>query len=134
KPGTWDIIRRKFWSPAKITFVLIFNFTGKPYSQEMQGFTYSMFQILNDRGLFDELWSTAVHQKSNIIDDSGSDPEFIISKEAKKHKASKNGLLVLAFLPERAAELYARVKRAGDIILGVPTQCIYLRDNIDTII
>ncbi|KAJ3912486.1 Piwi domain-containing protein [Lentinula edodes] len=115
KPGTWDVMRKTFWAPAKISFVLIFNLTGRRHGEEMKAFMSFLFKTLSER---------AVPKTSLILDDNGADPKSLIRREAEKHNAKPNGLLVLALLPENAAELYANVKRVGDIQLGVPTQCI----------
>ncbi|KAJ4473038.1 Piwi domain-containing protein [Lentinula aciculospora] len=117
KPGTWDVMKKTFWSAARLSFVLVLNLTGRRHNDEMTSFMDHLFRNLSDRGI-------AVPKTSLIIDDSGADPSSLIRREAERHEARPAGLLVFAFLPESAAELYANVKRAGDIQLGVPTQCI----------
>ncbi|KAJ3850180.1 Piwi domain-containing protein [Lentinula lateritia] len=139
KPGTWDVMRKTFWAPAKISFVLIFNLTGRRHGEEMKAFMSFLFKTLSERGgrllllcivsnlklIHDPMHvGIAVPKTSLILDDNGADPKSLIRREAEKHNAKPNGLLVLALLPENAAELYANVKRVGDIQLGVPTQCI----------
>lgn len=61
---------------------------------------------------------------SAIIDDNGLNFEKTMVREAQRLNVQKGELLVLALLPESAAGLYASVKRAGDIVHGVPTQCV----------
>ncbi|KAJ3740285.1 Piwi domain-containing protein [Lentinula detonsa] len=117
KPGTWDVMRKRFWSPARPSFVLILNLTGHRDSPDMNKLMGQLFNTLKERGV-------DVPNTSTIINDSGADLSALIRREAERYKVGPIGLLVLAILPENAAELYANVKRVGDVLLGVPTQCI----------
>ncbi|KAJ3712807.1 Piwi domain-containing protein [Lentinula raphanica] len=114
KPGTWDMMKRRFLAPVTPSFVLVLNLTGYQDTPEMRIFLEQLFgKVLPDKGI-------TVEHTSPIINDSGSDLYSLIKRETQ----TPQGLLVLAFLPENAAELYVNVKRVGDTKLGVPTQCI----------
>ncbi|KAE9392432.1 Piwi-domain-containing protein [Gymnopus androsaceus JB14] len=116
KPGTWDVKSKKFFSPATIPFVIVFNLTGRRKIDDMDHFALSLHKTMRDRGI-----PTRV---SAIIDDNGLNFEKTMVREAQRLNVQKGELLVLALLPESAAGLYASVKRAGDIVHGVPTQCV----------
>jgi hypothetical protein len=67
------------------------------------------------------LKKTAIIDCQTFTDDSKLS-KFIWNK-IQEEKAPP-GTLLIAILPENAADLYANIKRVGDIVLGVPTQCI----------
>lgn len=43
-------MRKTFWAPAKISFVLIFNLTGRRHGEEMKAFMSFLFKTLSERG------------------------------------------------------------------------------------
>ncbi|KIK51680.1 hypothetical protein GYMLUDRAFT_50405 [Collybiopsis luxurians FD-317 M1] len=116
KPGTWDVMRRTFWLPFPIPYVMFLNLTGLPSSSEMKEFRESLLHIMNDRAI-------PVGGASPIVDDNGADLIKSIPYHGQRLGAPKD-LLLVAILQESAGELYANVKRAGDIVHGIASQCV----------
>ncbi|KAF9075452.1 Piwi domain-containing protein, partial [Rhodocollybia butyracea] len=122
KRGTWDVMGRRLFQPVKLSCVMILNFTGRPTFQgsELETLGFHLFKNMEARGI-------SMGKKTAIIDcqtftDDLKLRDFIWGK-IKEEKAPPDTLLV-AILPENAAELYANIKRVGDVMLGIPTQCV----------
>ncbi|KAF5383456.1 hypothetical protein D9757_006175 [Collybiopsis confluens] len=116
RPGSWDVMNRVLFSPFQIPYVMFLNLTGGNATRDMGQFREQLLGTMKDRGI-------TITSTSSIVDDNGADIGKTIPIIASKLNAPKK-LLLIAILPDSAAELYASVKRAGDIELGVPTQCV----------
>ncbi|KAJ7582604.1 ribonuclease H-like domain-containing protein [Mycena floridula] len=121
--GKWDVQQRILAKPARIRHIVVFNLTGRP-GREVFDFVEDLFDAMRQRGI--EIWKTYptidVNPQNDIAQVLGGHLyRTLYNPELNDYLFQT---LVIAILPEHAAELYTSVKRLGDITLGVATQCI----------
>ncbi|KAK0197539.1 ribonuclease H-like domain-containing protein [Armillaria mellea] len=111
--GSWDIMNKPLHTPAPLKSWAVINFTGGDQSF-IQQFSLDLAQAM--RTIAMSVSTPHVHHDAN--------PQERIESILLRIGSPIRAELLVCILPENAADLYAAVKRAGDVIHGVPTQCV----------
>ncbi|KAG7452849.1 Piwi-domain-containing protein [Guyanagaster necrorhizus] len=123
--GTWDIMKKPLHTPAQLNSWAVINFTGGD-QPVIQKFSMDLADAMKVIGMFVSM--PHVHHDANAQESIPS----ILYRVGFPIKAQ----LLVCVLPENAADLYVAVKRAGDVIHGIPTQCVRwsrkFREGYDT--
>lgn len=111
--GTWDIMNKPLHTPAPLRSWAVINFTGGDQSI-IQQFSLDLAQAM--KAIAMSVSMPHVHHDAN--------PQEKIESILQRIGFPIRAELLVCILPENAADLYIAVKRAGDVIHGVPTQCV----------
>ncbi|KAF8894445.1 Piwi domain-containing protein [Infundibulicybe gibba] len=110
RAGVWDVMRKTLLKPASLRSWVVLNISGSTDMQLIIQFVRELQAAMRER-------AADVQEPHDIITrDPNADIEGILGQGALN--------LVLAILPQSAAEPYRKVKRYGDITQGVVTQCV----------
>ncbi|KAK0448305.1 Piwi domain-containing protein [Desarmillaria tabescens] len=109
--GTWDIMKKPLHTPARLTSWAVINLTGSDRSI-IQQFSMDLAEAMR-----------VIAVSTPQVNHDANAQESISSTLYRIGFPIRAELLVCV-LPENAADLYVAVKRAGDVIHGIPTQCV----------
>ncbi|KAK0210361.1 Piwi domain-containing protein [Desarmillaria ectypa] len=109
--GSWDIMKKPLHTPAQLNSWAVINLTG------------------GDQRII-ERFSMDLAEAMRVI--AVSTPQVNHDANAQENIPSVlyrigfpiGARLLICVLPENAADLYVAVKRAGDVVHGIPTQCV----------
>lgn len=114
KEGVWDIKRRSFYRGSEIRSWAVLNYNVRNVNDyQVNDFIKKMVQMSRERGM-------TFHRPHSVTSSQKPNPEQDIHTLKKTYPDIQMILIVLG----RGDDLYARVKRIGDIEVGVLTQCI----------
>lgn len=126
KDGSWNLRDKKVVQPAQLHSWAVVCF-GQPRDmpqQKIDAFLREMISTCRDTGL------TITNQHPPAIyGESLSDIEGTLRTawNAAGEAVQSYPQLILCILPNSGVPLYAEIKRVGDTVLGVPTQCIQVK-------
>ncbi|KAK7472435.1 hypothetical protein VKT23_000550 [Stygiomarasmius scandens] len=112
--GVWDVMDKKLQSPRKIDGLLTVNLTGQRTNTEMKRFLNDLIIAMNQRGM----------TVDRVTEVKEVNPQGDITEILDTLGGQCKPNFILAVLPENAADLYIAVKRFGDVVRGVATQCV----------
>ncbi|KAJ7261360.1 Piwi domain-containing protein [Mycena haematopus] len=115
RPGSWNIVEKTLRKPAPIVSWVIVDFTQRSNSTKLSGFL---------RKLCDAMCKHDVHRPQQVTG-SPQSADRVLMNAYHTHQPK----LFVVVLNEFEADLYQKVKRFGDITVGVPTQCIKWTKN-----
>lgn len=114
RPGVWDVVGKRLAQPVSIPHWTVVNFGGERVEISiLNRFVNDLTTAMRERGM-------RVADTHGIKSADPGDAEKTLFQEGYGCKAQ----LILVILPENVAPLYTRVKRWGDILQGVVTQCV----------
>ncbi|THV07876.1 Piwi-domain-containing protein [Dendrothele bispora CBS 962.96] len=114
RPGVWDIMRKTLQKPVQVNCILTFNLVGERTTDTMKRFINDLKNVMQERGIM-------VRNDAGI---EAHNPQANIASILDQRKRAAGATLIIAILPENAADLYIDMKRFGDIESGVVTQCV----------
>jgi len=123
--GSWNMLKLKLYQPATIKgcVILIYDRSFRP--DVVPNLTQGLFEACQSLGI------NGVPNPGDIIvirkDPAGGKYADHIREAGQQHKAAKGvpPNLILAVLPDFGGEvIYVGMKHAGDILIGVATQCL----------
>ncbi|PFH47976.1 hypothetical protein AMATHDRAFT_66435 [Amanita thiersii Skay4041] len=113
QPGVWDVMGKRFSDPATIQSWTVVCF-AQVHQSIIEGFVQGLSQEMQKHG-------KRISKPHKIAMRNGQgDVIRALQEEGMEAQAS----LMLVILPESAEEIRIMVKRFGDVVQGVPTQCV----------
>ncbi|KAK4336898.1 hypothetical protein RND71_043463 [Anisodus tanguticus] len=130
RQGVWDMRGKQFFTGVKITTWAVVSFTPERMCSDRQidEFLYQLKKISTDVGM-PIIGQACAFKYPNRVEE--------VEPLLKDLKQKFNGLqLIIVILPGKTP-IYAEVKRVGDTIVGVATQCVQSKNitksNLQTI-
>ncbi|KAK2459477.1 hypothetical protein APHAL10511_008511 [Amanita phalloides] len=115
RKGVWDVMRRKFWRPAAVQAWTVVCFEPRAPPQAVEKFVDGLMAEMRGHGM------EVVKPYAITTPRNGHGDVFrILNEEGTR----ANAKMLLVILPENAEDLRNAVKRFGDIVHGVATQCV----------
>ena len=117
RDGNWDIRDKKFFNSAKLEKWILLHYKARYPNVNVDKFVQMLLTIAREKGM------TVNEPLAKInIDSNRADP----SRNFKELKAKYSELqIVIIILPGQTKEdLYSRIKYAGDVEVGILTQCL----------
>ncbi|KAG9005743.1 hypothetical protein FRB94_001309 [Tulasnella sp. JGI-2019a] len=121
--GQWNMRDKKLWKPVKIQGCVIINYDNRFNWQSQQSMIEGLEAACRSVGITGMTRQVPVLQK----DPMGVAYHNHLREAAQLHKKEVGTMpnLVVVVLPDRGNEdIYIRIKNAGDIVIGVATQCL----------
>ncbi|KIP05771.1 hypothetical protein PHLGIDRAFT_36273 [Phlebiopsis gigantea 11061_1 CR5-6] len=126
REGTWNMADRKLYRPAAIAKFVIAVYDGRFNQTSTQELARSLVVACKAVGIRIEpsaerpylTWPKAQGNIANDLREAGR--HCYANMEPKNTPPT----LIVVVLPENAANLYREIKHFGDILQGVPTQCL----------
>lgn len=126
REGSWNLREKKVVQPATLHSWAVVCF-GTPREMPQHKIDHFLRELINtckDTGLT----ITNVHPPAVYGDPSMNVEQTIqVAWQAAGESTQSFPQLILCILPNTGVPLYAEVKRVGDTILGVPTQCVQVK-------
>ncbi|KAF8624328.1 hypothetical protein AX17_007156 [Amanita inopinata Kibby_2008] len=119
QPGVWDVMRKRFFKPASIRSWTVVSFAPDVNRGTLERFLSGLVNEMQGHGM------KAGPPHNISIRNGQSDVMRALNEEGAEAKAD----MILVVLPESAEELRNAVKRFGDVIQGVATQCVKWTDR-----
>ncbi|KAF9072961.1 Piwi domain-containing protein [Rhodocollybia butyracea] len=106
--GAWDTMGKRLYYPSEGYTLAVINLTGRITitSSLMHRFVFELANLMREKGIHIN------NTQPPVIQDSGPQSDIL----ATMNRAIRDA--------QNAPGLYENAKRAGDILLGVPTQCV----------
>ncbi|XP_045601550.2 protein argonaute-2 [Procambarus clarkii] len=112
--GVWDIRRRSFFKPTTIHSWAVFNYCSRQVSQrEVDEFLRNLMKMGTERGI-------SFNNPVRVMNIFRPVPEH----DLRLIRSDYNNLQLVLVILGKGDDLYARVKKAGDMEMGVLTQCV----------
>lgn len=108
--GGWNVMGKKLFAPLGTERWAVVNFDAQTRDLEVQAFLAELNRCCSDLGM--RMAPPRVEMQCNIRAPEKSLENLVSAK------------FVLVILPKEAAEARAAVKRWGDVMRGIPTQCV----------
>ncbi|KAG8989796.1 hypothetical protein FRB94_014008 [Tulasnella sp. JGI-2019a] len=121
--GQWNMRDKKLWKPARINGCVIINYDSLFNGQSQHSMIEALEAACRSVGITGMTQQAPVLQKDPI----GIAYHNHLREAGYLHKKEVGFMpnLVVVVLPDRGNEdIYYRIKNAGDIIIGVATQCL----------
>ncbi|KIY66101.1 Piwi-domain-containing protein [Cylindrobasidium torrendii FP15055 ss-10] len=114
--GKWDIMKRTLCVTTSLPSwcVVDFNRGDQSHQAVIGQFSKDLRNVMNERGI----------RCSDPMVFIGQNAQGNISRTLEECGRRAQSALIVAILPDNAPDLYVSVKRFGDVVQGVPTQCV----------
>merc|ERR1719450_336305 len=118
--GVWDMRSKQFFLGKKVECWAIISFANPRHmrKESIDIFVASLVKLSSDAGMMMNQFPVECE-----FVNSNQSPEFIIKGLKTKHPKLQ---LIIVILPGKTTT-YADIKRAGDILYGIPTQCVQVK-------
>ncbi|KAJ3365839.1 hypothetical protein GGF31_008433 [Allomyces arbusculus] len=131
RDGAWNFVNMRVANPARITALGVLSFCDPRRASQGQVAVWmdEFFETAEGMGLG---FNPNKKTKENYpIQFARSNPEGVEAALRAVYQATGNTFkqdpeLIVCLLPAKSTAMYAEVKRIGDTVLGVPTQCLVL--------
>lgn len=130
RDGSWNLRDKKVVQPATLHSwsVVCFGSEKDMPQRKIDGFLKELINTCKDTGLVvSNIRPPAIYADSNT-----SNVENVLSTawNAAGEAVQAFPQLILCVLPNTGVPLYAEIKRVGDTVLGVPTQCVQMKHTL----
>jgi len=119
RDGSWDMRSKLLHEGARISTWALACFASRCSEDQLRNFCKQMASVSTREGMRMTEQPTAVEYPRNF-----RDVESLFSKWAVDYPQLQ---LIMAVLPEKDKELYPEIKRVGDNVLGIATQCVQIK-------
>ncbi|KAF9452879.1 Piwi-domain-containing protein [Macrolepiota fuliginosa MF-IS2] len=119
RAGVWDVMRQKLAQPASISSWLVVDFANVDPSL-LRYFVEELIGAMRNLGM--QVMQPPVIERRSI--------QTNVLQELANLGRQIKPALILAVLPDPAETQYRKIKRFGDIIQGVVTQCVRWSGNL----
>ncbi|KAK3243573.1 hypothetical protein CYMTET_46782 [Cymbomonas tetramitiformis] len=130
QPGSWNLRNVRLYEPKKLVVWAVVNLGDRrtfeqPGPTGFGGFLQDLQQTLGNMGMQVANPEVVVHRQAR--------QQPVASVMAEAHGAlcrSRRGSpqMIMVVLPEKEVFIYKEVKKESDCVLGLPSQCIVMRN------
>ncbi|EIM82440.1 Piwi-domain-containing protein [Stereum hirsutum FP-91666 SS1] len=121
--GIWNVLNQRLFKPASLTKWAIVNFSPREATDAgVIEFARKLADACANLGV------SVGPPLPGVIQGSGQDPSSALKQLQSQLTSGPHGLIVLFILPDRAEDIRREVKRWGDVTVGVPTQCLKVKN------
>ncbi|XP_020617506.1 protein argonaute-2-like isoform X1 [Orbicella faveolata] len=119
RDGSWDMRSKLLHEGALISTWALACFASRCSEDQLRNFCNQMASVSTREGMWMTEQPTALEYPGGFCD-----VESLFSQWAVDYPQLQ---LIIAVLPDKAKELYSEIKRVGDIVLGIATQCVKIQ-------
>jgi len=127
RDGAWNMKGKQFFAPKPLCSWAVINWCGGNSMKQVQYFIQSLCRALGDNGMRVFQKNPPMLQGGRDFDDQSTLVCMQKAYEAAQQNANgpiKRCQLILCVKPDDRGFHYAAIKRASDMRLGVPSQCV----------
>lgn len=118
--GVWNMMNKKLLDPQEIVSWVCIHFRDTRQSIDKDTifkFARKLAAAMNKVGI-------KIQKPPGIEEGNSQNPESVLYDACNNHLKPNTSSFLLIFLPKNSAGLRARIKRFGNVSMGVVTQCV----------